>query len=264
MRNYYIYIYISTFGQKVMNIEGGKAIEVGANRRTHFYYELRDDSGDNISCENEYYGELTGLYWIWKNTVINDTDIIGFCHYNKVLLISKRKICSWLKKHDKGIITSCPMKIRNHTVPDEVNAIVEILRDNNQLEYDTWMRLYNEEAASRNASCRSMNMFITTGAIFKDYCTWLFDLLHKMRKKVGDKTDVSANMRRYCAFMGERLLSVYIESRELPVKGAMVRYKQWWLTFARPIIWKLNINKNTKFYSILKKHFGYKSNYGKN
>lgn len=28
---------------------------------------LSDDTGDNISSKNPYYGELTCWYWVWKN-----------------------------------------------------------------------------------------------------------------------------------------------------------------------------------------------------
>ena len=60
-------IYISTFGKKVKKVAHGRPIEVGAACRDQFLYELKDNTGDNISAENPYYAELTGLYWIWKN-----------------------------------------------------------------------------------------------------------------------------------------------------------------------------------------------------
>ncbi len=45
---------------------------------------LGDDTGDSISRWNNYYGELTGVYWAWKNE--QEADIIGICHYRRFFL----------------------------------------------------------------------------------------------------------------------------------------------------------------------------------
>ena len=42
---------------------------------------LGDDTGESISRWNNYYGELTGVYWVWKNEI--EADIIGICHYRR-------------------------------------------------------------------------------------------------------------------------------------------------------------------------------------
>ena len=31
------------------------------------YGYMGDDTGDSISAKNCYYGELTGVYWVWRN-----------------------------------------------------------------------------------------------------------------------------------------------------------------------------------------------------
>ena len=45
---------------------------------------FRDNTGDNISEKNKYYGEYTFHYWLWKNYLDKiDDEWIGFCQYRK-------------------------------------------------------------------------------------------------------------------------------------------------------------------------------------
>ena len=55
-------------------------LQVGAALNPDLGY-MRDDVGDSISALNPYYGELTGMYWLWKN--YHDADLIGVCHYRR-------------------------------------------------------------------------------------------------------------------------------------------------------------------------------------
>ena len=49
-----------------------------------------DDTGDNISAKNCYYGELTGVYWVWKN--VRTTDYVGICHYRRYFCTEEGRI----------------------------------------------------------------------------------------------------------------------------------------------------------------------------
>ena len=42
---------------------------------------LTENNGKNISHLNKYFGEATGMYWLWKNYMKNfeANDWIGFC-----------------------------------------------------------------------------------------------------------------------------------------------------------------------------------------
>lgn len=257
-------IYISTFDKRAIKITGGIPIEVGAAMREEYVYPLHDDSGDNISYENPYYGELTGLYWVWKNTQIEDNDIIGFCHYNKALSISNGKAVCWLRNYPNGFITGKPNRIRNHPVPNEVKAMLDGVVTSGEKYLEAWNNLYDDEAAAKFACCRGGNTFITTGVQLKAYCEWLFSVLTTMRKDVGDKDDAEPYWRRYCAYAGERLLSVYIEANDLPVKSCQLRYKEWWLPLGRKMIHLLHLNKKGCLYKLLRELFGYKSQYNHN
>jgi hypothetical protein len=254
-------ILISTFGKRPLKLKKGVPIEVGAALRENFKYPLHDDTGDNISQENPYYGELTGLYWIWKNVKFSRDDIIGFCHYNKCLRITESKAKRWLSVHNNGIITLPPSKIRNHPVPKECNAVFEVLKQGDEKYYNACKKLYDDEFASKYENCRGGNMMICHGDTFKSYCSWLFPILIKVREIVGDKPEADAYWKRYCAYMGERLLSVYIEANKLPVLGVEERLKKWWIKPLGKIRKLLGIDRNNPIFRFIYKKIGYKSSY---
>lgn len=254
-------IYISTFGRKTINVKGGVPIEVGADKRNNFLYELHDNIGDNISSENEYYGELSGLYWIWKNCDINDYDIIGFAHYNKCLDISEKKAEKWLDDNPSGIITLQSSWIRDHPRQNEVASWIQVISKFGNKYLNAFYELYDDEARSRGDSCRACNMFIAKGNVFKQYCEWLFSACREIRTSLGDNTSPEPNMKRYCAFFGERMLAVYIRANRMPVLEVNCRYQRWWLPWVRKIATLLKVNKENRLYIRLRNRFGYASQY---
>lgn len=254
-------IYISTFGKKVINLENSIPIEVGANNRSNFLYPVHDTTGNNISNENKYYGELTGLYWIWKNESISDEEMIGYCHYNKCLDIKPKKAHKLLiteKKFD--FLVAEKTYITPHGQKDELQAITTILKDYYPDYFNTWNELYASDGSGNE--CNNAQLFITTGKYFKQYCSFLFDVLEKMRKIVGDKLG-SPYDTRYCAFMGERLLSVFIRTNHLRYGEYDIRYAKKTIYFGRKIARYLHIDKNSNIYKIMQKKFGAKSSYKK-
>ena len=58
---------------------------VGLGEKNFSANWLRDNTGENISLKNKYYGEYTFHYWFWKNSLKNLTPNrwTGFCAYRR-------------------------------------------------------------------------------------------------------------------------------------------------------------------------------------
>ena len=60
-------------------------IPVGLGNNSFSKEWLRDNSGENISYKNKFYGEYSFHYWFWKNELskIKDGNWVGFCAYRE-------------------------------------------------------------------------------------------------------------------------------------------------------------------------------------
>lgn len=222
-----IHLFVSTIGKDISWIHKGIPIEVGAACRDEksIIYPLRDDTMDNISFDNQYWGELTGLYWIWKNYKFSANDIVGFCHYNKILDIKDSKIIKLFKKNIKWIVRDSVYMVP-HDYPDDVHVLEYVLAESYPEYYVQWKKLYNSsgESLEKAENCDNCELFYTTVEEFDNYCDFLFDVLLKVRKKIG-KVDREPYHKRYCAFLGERLLSVYLKKNNMEAEHVLIADK---------------------------------------
>ena len=74
---------------------------------------VRDNTGDNITEKNKYYGEYTFHYWFWKNKIdqIQDNTWIGFCAYRRFWLKNNKIISQPLIK---DFLVSVPNEWKNY------------------------------------------------------------------------------------------------------------------------------------------------------
>ena len=109
--------------------------------------------------------------------------------------------------------------------------------------------------------CNSKNIFITTGAEFNAYCNFLFQLLDRVKEDIGDNNE-DRYSKRYCAFFGERMLSVFLRGNAQKYYEADCKYKNDVILKCGSFVSKkLKIIKKTSMYNYLKKNTGASSSY---
>ena len=120
-------IYCLSIHDRLLNkIKDLNYIPVGLGQFNFSNGWLRDNTNENISIKNKYYGEYTFHYWFWKNLLqhIEGDKWIGFCAQRRFW--SKNKVKSNINNfHDlkKNIIQSAPEEWDNYDViiGDEIN-----------------------------------------------------------------------------------------------------------------------------------------------
>ena len=76
---------LSLYPGHLNNLKKINYIPVGLGNNNFNNDWVRDNTGNNISKKNKYYGEYTFHYWLWKNMIdnISDNNWIGFCAYRR-------------------------------------------------------------------------------------------------------------------------------------------------------------------------------------
>lgn len=195
-------------------------IQVGAAGKAPLGY-LTDDSGINISNKNHLYGELTGLYWIWKNET--ETDHVGLCHYRRYFLNSKHQLlteedCEQIFNNYDIILpykTICPgmnyyeMFAASHNIKD-LETIESIIAQSKP-EY-----LADYKQAIHSETYYMGNLFITSKKLFDEYIQWLFEIFEDAEKTI-DVSSYDAYHARVYGFLSEQMLMAWVNHHHLRV-----------------------------------------------
>lgn len=194
-------------------------LHVGRANAEDFGY-AGDDTGDNISAKNCYYGELTGVYWVWKN--IRTTDYVGICHYRRYFCTEEGRIFnandyqSILKDYD--MITSKKLKLNysyfdgyasDYNIFDLVTT-GEVIRQMHPEYYDTFERLVHGSGTYFG------NMMAASKELYDEYAAWLFSIFAEVEKRI-DPSGYDDYHKRVYGFISEFLLYVWVEVKGLKV-----------------------------------------------
>ena len=179
---------------------------------------LGDDTGDNISSQNCFFGELTGLYWIWKN--YEGQENIGICHYRRYftderhLYFTEEDFDRILSEYD--VITSNRLIAEKiywrvygdaHHIED-MQAVGEAIKKLYPDDYDTFCSVMD------GVEHYYGNLMVMPRKTYDEYCKWLFDILFETSKHI-DPSNYPPYHRRVYGFLSENLLLVFIRARGL-------------------------------------------------
>lgn len=208
-------------------------IHVGREGKDNLGY-VGDNTGENISIKNPNYCELTGLYWAWKNL---DCEYIGLCHYRRYFAHKSKS--SKLEDKKQAIFTRDDyerlLQQYNVILPKKRNYFIETVRSQYEhahnkrdldeiekiikMQYPSYIEAFEKVMNSRKLHI--YNMFVMNKALFDEYCTWLFDILFTLEKRI-DITNYDKYNARVFGFLSERLFNIWLEKKQLKIKTVNV------------------------------------------
>lgn len=199
-------------------------------KKMNFGY-AQDDIGDNISEKNNSFCELTGLYWAWKNL---DADYIGLVHYRRYFCVSVKNRDSFgnvLNDEEIGKLVPrykviVPKKrnyhietLYSHYAHTHYAEHLDITREIVAQKYPEY--LDNFDGVMKRKKGYMFNMMIMQRTLLDEYCSWLFDILFELEKKV-DASQFSFYQGRFFGRVSEIIFNVWlayqIETKRLSKK----------------------------------------------
>ncbi|NOR73556.1 MAG: DUF4422 domain-containing protein [Draconibacterium sp.] len=235
-------------------------IWVGKNGQPENSIFLGDDTGENISDKNEYYSELTGLYWVWKNT---KSEIVGSCHYRRYFTFPEEPLIYRIKrllyypaglwKKRFGLIYTKNYKFWTPNIlPEkEIKQLLSsfdiilptrrILRQSIRQHYQKYHNpndlillknildesfpeyLNSFENVLDDNRLFANNMFIMEWKRFNKMMNWLFFILFKFEEKC-DLQSYEGYQKRIFGFLSERLITLWVVHNNLNYKELPLIY----------------------------------------
>lgn len=191
--------------------KGRKILLVGSCSKSFKLDYNDDDFVDNISNKNLSYCELTGLFYIWKNT---QSEFVGLEHYRRVFahknrIIPLKDLENKMKSLDIIIPYPYMYKIclreqykNNHYINDliEVESIIREI-------YPEYEEAF--EYIMNSKYCSLYNMFFSKKYVIDEYCQFLFDILFQLENRINinERNDYQ---KRVYGFLSERLFNVWL------------------------------------------------------
>ena len=210
--------------------------------------ELNGQPCDNISHKHDYYTELTGIYWAWKNLrkLYPDVKYVGWSHYRRFFAFDEQKyFATFIHKQEsairnyrvnaekvikilesgriivhKRLVFPCTIGLQFcacHSSSD-YRLVEATIKEKFPDYYDDFQYVMNN-----NNKLTSCCMFIMKYEDFEKYCEWLFSVLTEIEPVIISRySNIPQN--RVLGFIAERLMDVYIRKNRIRTKHLNVYF----------------------------------------
>ena len=200
-------------------------LQVGAAGKETIAGFTRDDAGAEISEKNATFCELTGLYWAWRNL---RADAVGLVHYRRHFkgaqgVVLGDELARLLEDHEvilprrrNYLIETTYSQYAHAHHAEDLDVTRQIMTERHPDYVESFDRTMESTKGHR------FNMFVMRRPQFDAYCSWLFDVLFELERRL-DISSYSPYDARVFGFVGERLLDVWLDVQtdvrvtELPV-----------------------------------------------
>lgn len=232
-----IYIVTHKPFKEFTQLEEYKTLLVGADRNSGLpSYQCDNDFEGNLSAKNAHYCELTGAYWILKQS---QDDIVGLVHYRRFFAnetgqaLGMDEIQHYLTDYDiilpksiTGTFCKIPCGAKTHFITghgsegkEAWEACAQIIK-----------RDYPEMSASfdtfeKDKKGYFYNMCIMRKEDFDAYHKWLFDILFQVEQEINVASYTKYNQRMF-GFLSERLLTFWVKYHNKKVKEVPIIFTE--------------------------------------
>lgn len=214
---------------------------------------LKDDVGEHISDKNEFYSELTGVYWVWKNT---QQKITGICHYRRYFtvlpepwylrlkyflthpfkvqigpnplmytnnvkkytprILTEEQATSLLEQHDVILPRARRFRysIQTHYHKYHSKADLELIEKILGEKFPEYLDSWHRVLAGNVLYAN--NMFILKNDKYDEFMSWWFAMLFAFEKE-SDLESYQDYQRRILGFVAERLLTLWMLHNDLKI-----------------------------------------------
>jgi len=196
-------------------------LQAGAALTNERVTEVTDADGENISEKNAYYNEMTGMYWLWKNT---NWDYSGICHYRRVF--ESDIVWNYILEGEADVILPMPALV----YPDLAGYY---LNWGEKTYYETMLRVIKEKQPSYYEAARwcaehpifyPNNIFIAKRKILEDYCEFAFSVIDEVEARMKDY----AGTKQKRCWLSEHVTTIYFMAHHDDYKIVFSNLRRYW------------------------------------